>query len=289
MTPTARCEGPASWPADAAAAESWAARWDAIMKCYQPAREPMLATTLDALEHLGLTGSVLDLGCGVGSIADRVLDRWPQARVTALDWDPVMLAICRARLGDRVAVVEADLAAPGWSAAVPGPVDAVITCAVLHMLDADRHAELLGDVAGLLRPGGVHVDVDEMPLLPSSPRLAATGSELSAAGVRARFAEGREDVPDWYSAVTADPATAPLLDLRARRFDGRQDGRSAGAGERIVALRAAGFFEAGVLARALDQAVVVALRCPGRQVGTTRSQVVRHVRAEIPAGVARAR
>lgn len=260
MSPAASDEGPVSWPVDVAAAESWAGRWDAIMNCYQPAREAMLATALDALEHLGLTGSVLDLGCGVGSIAGRVLDRWPQARVTALDWDPVMLAISRARMGDRVAVVEADLAAPGWSAAVPGPVDAVLTCAVLHMLDAHRHAALLGEAAGLLRPGGVLVDIDEMPLPPIGPRLTAAGSELGAARVQARFSEGREDVSDWYSAVTADPATRPLLDLRARRFDGRQDSRSAGAGERIVALRAAGFSEAGVLTRALDQAMVVALR-----------------------------
>ncbi len=39
---------------------------------------------------------MLDLGCGPGSLATRLLDRIPAATVIALDADPVLLAIGQA-------------------------------------------------------------------------------------------------------------------------------------------------------------------------------------------------
>src|SRR5438105_7511239 len=70
----------------------------------------------DALLRLGLADdmAILDLGCGPGFFAERVLDLLPHARLTAVDLDPAMLAVVTAGLGHkhagRVAVVEASVA-----------------------------------------------------------------------------------------------------------------------------------------------------------------------------------
>ena len=44
---------------------------------------------------------MLDLGCGPGSLAVRLLDRMPAARVVAIDTDPLLLALGRAAYGGR--------------------------------------------------------------------------------------------------------------------------------------------------------------------------------------------
>ena len=66
---------------------------------------------------------VLDLGCGAGAVFLCLLARVPELAVTAVERDPAMaaLAVANAALngaGDRVTVVEADLAAlePSWRA-----------------------------------------------------------------------------------------------------------------------------------------------------------------------------
>src|ERR1700678_2698125 len=75
---------------DAAAARDWIERWDRQQEVYMPDREDRFTALIDAVE----AGSgrpdplVLDLGCGPGSLAVRLLRRLPSATVLAAGGAP---------------------------------------------------------------------------------------------------------------------------------------------------------------------------------------------------------
>src|ERR1700733_6132689 len=82
---------------DPAAARDWIARWDRQQEVYLPDREERFTALIDAVEA-GAGRSdplVIDLGCGPGSLAVRLLDRLPRATVIAIDTDPLLLALAR--------------------------------------------------------------------------------------------------------------------------------------------------------------------------------------------------
>ncbi|MFD2091668.1 trans-aconitate 2-methyltransferase [Blastococcus deserti] len=93
--------------------------------------------------------TVVDLGCGEGSLTASLAARWPAARVTGVDSSPEMLAAAaaEARPG-RVEFVPGDVRE--W--APPGPVDVVVSNAVLHWVP--DHERLLTRWAGWLPAGG---------------------------------------------------------------------------------------------------------------------------------------
>jgi trans-aconitate 2-methyltransferase len=93
--------------------------------------------------------TVVDLGCGEGSLTALLGRRWPGARVTGLDSSPEMLAAAAQHaVPGRVEFALGDVR--NWRP--DGPVDVVVTNAVLHWVPA--HDRLLARWAGHLAPGG---------------------------------------------------------------------------------------------------------------------------------------
>ncbi|GAA3756289.1 class I SAM-dependent methyltransferase [Streptomyces tremellae] len=123
---------------------------------------------------------VVDLGAGTGAGTFALLERFPDARVTAVDTDQDMLAritaTARARgLGERVRTLEADAGAglPGVEGA-----DLVWASASLHHVE-DPVAALAG-VRAALRPGGLLAvaELDGLPrFLPDDAVPARPGVE----------------------------------------------------------------------------------------------------------------
>jgi len=79
-------------------ARDWIERWDRQQEESLPDREDRFTALIDAVE----AGTerpdplVLDIGCGPGSLAVRLLARLPQATVIGIDADPVSLTLGRA-------------------------------------------------------------------------------------------------------------------------------------------------------------------------------------------------
>jgi trans-aconitate 2-methyltransferase len=123
--------------------------WDAAT--FERVAGPQRAWAGEVLDRLGLRGdeTVLDAGCGGGSVTELLLERLPRGRVVAVDADPDMVAKARERLGARADVLRQDLTELRLGA----PVDAAFSNAVIHwVLDHDR---LFAALRGALRPGGV--------------------------------------------------------------------------------------------------------------------------------------
>ncbi len=117
--------------------------------------EPVLAgparRTLDQIASEPAT--LLDLGAGTGCLTLSALERWPAARVLALDASGAMLAVARSRVagadGGRVDWLPAD------AADIPlddTSVDAAVCSFLLGVVD-DRPA-VLSEARRVLRPGG---------------------------------------------------------------------------------------------------------------------------------------
>lgn len=93
--------------------------------------------------------SVVDIGCGPGSLTRTLADRWPLAGVIGVDSSPDMIAAAQDfALPDRVEFVCADL--QDWRP--PSSVDVVVGNAVLQWVPG--HVDLLEKIAGWLPPGG---------------------------------------------------------------------------------------------------------------------------------------
>jgi trans-aconitate 2-methyltransferase len=93
--------------------------------------------------------TVVDLGCGEGSLTAALARRWPAAQVTGIDSSPEMLTAAAAvAVPGRLTFTAGDVR--DW--APPGPVDVVVSNAVLHWVPG--HPSLLTRWAGHLAPGG---------------------------------------------------------------------------------------------------------------------------------------
>ncbi|MGY1985053.1 trans-aconitate 2-methyltransferase [Blastococcus sp. SYSU DS0669] len=105
---------------------------------------------VDLLARVGAEAprSVVDLGCGEGSLTASLARRWPGAGITGVDSSPEMLAAAEAATGHGVQFRLGDVR--DW--APSGPVDVVVSNAVLHWVPG--HPELMARWAAALPAGG---------------------------------------------------------------------------------------------------------------------------------------
>ena len=245
---------------DAAAARDWIDRWDRQQEVYMADREERFTALIDAVEASAGRPDplVLDLGCGPGSLAVRLLARLPEATVVAVDADPVTLALGRAAYADRPGLrfLGLDLREPGWTARLglePGrPVDAVISTTALHWFSPAELGDLYAAVAGLLRPGGVFLDGDHFQEdATTAPVLAHLDQALEDREARRRHPDGHagraEDWNQWWQSVAADPLLAEAAAERARGHVHHGSEGGAKLAAHTIALNAAGFAEVGTL------------------------------------------
>ena len=102
---------------------------------------------------------VIDLGCGTGTVAARVKQRFPRARITCLDLAENMLALARTKLAafDGIDVEQGDFLTYQFK----GPYDVAVSSLALHHLetDADKRS-FYRRLFAALAPGGVFWTAD---------------------------------------------------------------------------------------------------------------------------------
>ncbi|MBW5423290.1 methyltransferase domain-containing protein [Streptomyces sp. BG9H] len=242
---------------------AWQASWDRQQQWYLPDREERFRIMLDMVEAVvGPAPRVLDLACGTGSITDRLLQRFPDATSVGVDLDPALLTIAEGTFADddRVTFVTADLLDPDWAAALPhDSYDAVLTATALHWLHSEPLAVLYGQVAGLVRDGGVFMNADHMPD-PATPRLNAAESAYRHRRMDRAKSEGVLDWKEWWQLAAQDPVLAAPTAKRFEIYGEHADGDMPSAEWHVRGLREAGFGEARVVWASPSDAVVMGLK-----------------------------
>jgi SAM-dependent methyltransferase len=135
-------------------------------------RRPLLQQmlTIAPFAHDAEIGA-LDVGAGYGLVSEQVLRAFSRARLTLLDYSEPMFEHARKRLALRqsqVSYVLSDLRDPGWTNALEGPFDLVVSGLAIHNL---REPSLMQacycSICKILRPTGIFLDYDLFGLVAS--------------------------------------------------------------------------------------------------------------------------
>ena len=143
---------------------------------------------------------VVDLGCGPGSLAVRLARRLPRAGSSPSTWTRSCWNSPGPTPGPRgrppVWYVEAVIGAEGWTSSLglDGPLDAAVSTTALHYLPGHRLQRVYGQLAGILRPGGVLVNADH--LVPED--AADIAVHVGRRRARRQRAFAHEDWESWW-------------------------------------------------------------------------------------------
>jgi ubiquinone/menaquinone biosynthesis C-methylase UbiE len=102
---------------------------------------------------------ILELGCGTGELTKKLCERYPKARIVAVDYSPRMLSVCREKLKhceSRVQLIEGDFA----TAELPRDCDVVISTLAIHHLTDPQKLELFQKIYRVLKREGWFVNGD---------------------------------------------------------------------------------------------------------------------------------
>ncbi|MFY1638077.1 class I SAM-dependent methyltransferase [Solwaraspora sp. WMMB335] len=249
------------------------ASWDAQQTGYLPRREERFAVMARTIgEVIGDSFVALDLGCGPGSLSQRILTAYPGATAVAVDSDPLLLELGRqtlARYAERLHLIDADLRDPHWHHRLGVEnVDVVVSTTALHWLDPGTLYAVYRRAADLLRPGGLLLNGDNLPYdttQSTHQRLAAAADDRVTH--RAFAVDGVPDWARWWAAATADPLLTAVAEERAARrqqadrtYGPRDAEQVTPLSTHVAALSAAGFREIGTIWQHHDDRVLLAVR-----------------------------
>lgn len=242
---------------------AWQESWDRQQEWYMPDREERFRVMLDMVEALvGPEPRVLDLACGTGSITDRLFRRFPKSTSTGVDLDPALLTIARGHFeGDeRVTFVTADLKDPDWVTKLPyDSYDAVLTATALHWLRSGPLTALYGQVAGVVRDGGVFMNADHM-IDRTTPRINAAERAHRHTQMDRAKAAGALDWADWWALAAKEPVLAEPTAKRYEIYGEHADGDTPSVHWHAETLRTAGFGEARAVWASPSDALLLALK-----------------------------
>jgi len=143
----------------------WLQRWDQQQERYIPTREQRFEVMFDLIEtYIGEEFTALDLGCGPASLSTRLVDRFPKAKVIAIDVDPMLLMIARNTIGERekqITLLQEDLRKSGWLDHLPEKgVDVMVSTTALHWLPPADLVSLYYRLGTHIKQPGIFLDAE---------------------------------------------------------------------------------------------------------------------------------
>ncbi|OBR66268.1 methyltransferase [Paenibacillus oryzae] len=102
---------------------------------------------------------ILDLGAGTGLLSAMLLEKFPYASMTLIDFSEEMLQKAKSRFQDdsRVTYIAADYTNYDFAE----PFDAVVSALSIHHLSHQQKQALFAKIRGWLTPGGLFMNADQ--------------------------------------------------------------------------------------------------------------------------------
>ncbi len=158
----------ASTPHTHGAVLTWARRYDLLVGVLTLGREQALRRMTADLARLQPGETVLEVGCGTGSLALVAKRRVGEAgRVAGIDPAPQMIARARSKATRRALSVDFQVGVIERLPYPDGSFDVVLSSLMMHHLPDDLKREGMAEIARVLKPGGRLLVLDAMS--PSGP------------------------------------------------------------------------------------------------------------------------
>ncbi|MGN6331071.1 MAG: class I SAM-dependent methyltransferase [Motilibacteraceae bacterium] len=192
-------------------------RWDGRLYAENTAHHRTNDANVLAELHPPVDGTVLDVGCGVGDLTERLTELVPQGRVLGVDADPSMVeqAARRARPGLAFAVAPVqDLSVVADDASV----DLVVSTACLHWVPAADQPVAVAELARVLRPGAaLRIDMGGAGQIAATRELLDAVSESLGGPASPWFFPTPEEYCGLLAQAGFDVESARVRLLRQRR------------------------------------------------------------------------
>jgi tRNA (cmo5U34)-methyltransferase len=196
-----------------------------------PCFDDFYGTGIDILAHESAAPRVLDIGAGTGLYAARLLERYPNASLTLIDFSGEMLGLAEKRFAGHEDVRY--LCEDYESYAFDATYDIIISALSIHHMDASGKSAFYRKVHSLLAPGGEFLNAD---------LVLAESAELQQ-----RYIEA------WFDDLAARGLGESGL-TRLRKSVSLDDPST--VADQLSLLRAAGFRNAGCVYRFRNFAVL---------------------------------
>lgn len=175
---------------------SWIERYDRMQQRYLVRREQRFDVIIDMVRATQPdVRHIVDLGCGTGSLTERLVVAFPNCQIVGVEMDWAILLLAKARLarfGDRARLVRADFRQDSWRDHLVGPAEGVVSATALHWLSPGELARLYAQIAAVLKPGGIFLSADHVATtIPAIQRAWERHRELM------RHEEGPSDADTW--------------------------------------------------------------------------------------------
>ena len=156
--------------------------------------------------------SILEVGCGDGQMAEKLVDRFPTATYSGIDVAPDVGRLYR---GDPARASFMSIDSRAFRASTSVRYDLVLLVDVLHHVPGPGRSDLLDDVRDLTVPGG-HYVLKDWVRSHSVAHLAAWMSDRLLTGDRVQYFEHEELCELVPKQFPADPVVLKT-EIRPRR------------------------------------------------------------------------
>jgi tRNA (cmo5U34)-methyltransferase len=138
--------------------EEEAKQYDEIIRTLIPNYELMVEVLVSILPFDKQQAfSMIDLGCGTGTVSKTVKDSFPNVQITCVDIAKNMLDIARQKVGADTKLIQADFNTFEFSE----KYDAVVSSLALHHLETDADKlNFYKKIYGALNSGGMFINID---------------------------------------------------------------------------------------------------------------------------------
>jgi len=136
-----------------------AGQYDAQRKWIIPEMQEFYGAAVWVAEWSGRAPQILDIGAGTGLLSALMLDKYPDASLTLLDFAEQMLAVARQRFVGRknTRYITGDYRDTGFG----GTYDIICSALSIHHLADEEKVALYARIFSALNPGGVFVNADQ--------------------------------------------------------------------------------------------------------------------------------
>ncbi len=109
---------------------------------------------------------IMDLGCGDGALGRMLLDMHPAVHMIFADFSEPMLEALRKQINSnqRTTIINVDFSTPVWAKGfkIEKPFDVIVSGFAIHHQPDDRKRDIYAEIYGLLREGGVFLNLEHV-------------------------------------------------------------------------------------------------------------------------------